>query len=174
MTQKIFISGQSAKRFGGSGAFVVVFPLDGKYAARRSVLTEEGGGFVAMEVRGVTLALNSMPRGQNVEVGTLCTQLAGYVRRKGKRSPGEKHDVAQDLREALKEAISRHEQVSAMSYRREDGLPEPLRRAREVAMGALGMTQEDIDAIAAGRKDRDMGAARDTRHTEAEQVRNSA
>ena len=63
MVQRVFASGQSAKRYGGAGAFVVVFPLDGKYAARRSVLTEKSGGFVTMEVRGVTLALNSEHRG---------------------------------------------------------------------------------------------------------------
>ena len=63
MVQRVFVSEQSAKHYGGAGAFVVVFPLDGKYAARRNVLTEKSGGFMAMEVRGVTLALNSVHRG---------------------------------------------------------------------------------------------------------------
>ncbi|MCY4652790.1 MAG: hypothetical protein OXC95_06450 [Dehalococcoidia bacterium] len=152
VTQRVFVSGQSAERYGGPGAFVVVFPLDGKYAARRSVLTEESGGFVAMEVRGVTLALNSIPQGQEIEVRTLCDQLAGYVRRKGKRSWGDSHDVARELREALREAISRHKEVGAVTYRRTEGLPEPLRRARELAMEALGISQEDLDGMRAKRK----------------------
>ena len=115
VTQGIFVSGLSAKRYGGPGAFVVVFPLDGKYSARRSVLTEKSGGFFAMEMRGVILALNGIRRVQEAEIGTFCNHPAGYVGRKGNRSWRDSHDVGRELRDALRGAISRYEEVSAVT-----------------------------------------------------------
>ena len=84
---------------------------------------------------------------------TLCDQTSGYTRRKGKRSWGDTSYVAQELLDDLREAISRHKEVSAVRYRRDkDELPEPLRRARQFAMEALGMTQDDIDEMPAKRR----------------------
>lgn len=150
MVERIFVSGQSVKRYGGAGAYVVAFPLGDKYTGRKGML-KKCGGFVEMEVRGVTLALNQMHPGQEVEVLTLCEQVAGYVRRKGRRSWGSARDVKRELRDALRAAISRHKSVGAVSGRKTQA-PEPLLRARGLAMDALGMTQADIDAMAAKRK----------------------
>ncbi len=100
---------------------------------------EKSGGFFAMEMRGAILALNGIRRGQEAEIGTSCNHLVGYVGRKGNRSWRDSHDVGRELRDALSGAISRYEEVSAVTYRRAEGLPEPLRFLIVQGVGWIGI-----------------------------------